>query len=117
MDLTIHEDRGITVIEIVGEIDISCSEELLQTCDRLLETGCRRFILDLHHVEFVDSAGLSVLVRCFKHVQSQAGRLFFAALRPPVRRVIELTRLDQAFEIRAQVEEAVQDMARQQKPS
>ena len=117
MDLSIREDQGITVIEIVGEIDISCGDDLLQTCDRLLATGCRRFILDLNHVAFVDSAGLSVLVRCFKHVQSQAGRLFFAALQPPVRRVIELTRLDHAFEIRTHVEEAVQDMAHLPKPS
>jgi anti-sigma B factor antagonist len=108
MDLTYHEDRGVTVVKIAGDLDAAGGGELGQVFDRLLTENHRRFVIDLKAVEFIDSAGLSMLVRCFKRVRSGAGALWLAALQPPVRRVFEITRLDRAFDIDRDVHAALQ---------
>ena len=55
--------------------------------------------VDLSPVEFIDSAGVGVLVALFKNARLRGGRARFCALRPGVRKVLEIIRLDQIFEI------------------
>ena len=110
MKHTVRDDRGVAVVEIASELDAARSTELEEVVHRLLTEGQRRFVIDCARVTFLNSAGLAALVRCFKQVRSQAGHVCLAALQPPVRHVIELTRLDRAFELRTDAAEAVQHL-------
>ena len=56
-------------------------------------------VLDLSCVEFLDSAGVSVLVGLFKHARGRGGRMRFCGLTPGARSVLELIQLDRIFEI------------------
>jgi anti-sigma B factor antagonist len=107
MDLSFRDDSGITIIKVVGELDETCSSGFTQLFDRLIDEGRRTFVINLEGVNFIDSSGLATLVRCFKQVRNAAGNICLAALQPPVHRVLELTRLDRAFEIRPDIPQAV----------
>jgi len=63
--------------------------------------------VDLSEVEFIDSAGIGVLVALFKNSRLKGGRARFCGLRPGVRSVLEIIRLDQIFEIYDDVQAAV----------
>ena len=56
-------------------------------------------VVDLTGVEFIDSAGVGVLVALFKNARQRGGRARFCGLTPGVRGVLEIIRLDQIFEI------------------
>jgi anti-sigma B factor antagonist len=103
MDITVQDEAGTMIITIAGELEATRGSELGQVCDRLLAEGRRKFVIDLKDVKFVDSSGLSTLIRCLKRVRSNAGNLILINLQSPVRRVIELTRLDRAFDIQADI--------------
>ena len=103
MDITVHDDGGTMVIAVAGELEAIRGSELGQVCDRLLAEGRRKFVIDLKDVAFVDSSGLATLIRCLKRVRSNAGNLILTNLQSPVRRVIELTRLDRAFDIQTDI--------------
>jgi anti-sigma B factor antagonist len=107
MDLTFHDEHDVAVVRVVGELDDMHSKELGQLFDRLLAEGRRQFVIDLKGVEFIDSSGLAMLVRCFQRARRSAASLSLADLTPPVLRTFELTRLDRAFDIRADVAEAI----------
>lgn len=107
MDLTFHDKHGVAVVCIVGELDDMHSKELGQLFDRLLAEGRRQFVIDLKGVGFIDSSGLAMLVRCFQRARRSAASLSLADLTLPVLRTFELTRLDRAFDIRADVAEAI----------
>ena len=64
-------------------------------------------VIDLSSVEFIDSAGVGVLVALFKNARLRGGRARFCGLTPGVRGVLEIIRLDQIFEIFDDVEAAV----------
>jgi anti-sigma B factor antagonist len=64
-------------------------------------------VIDLSGVEFLDSAGVGVLVGLFKHARGLGGSARFCGLTPGVRTILELIRLDRIFEIYDDVDAAV----------
>jgi anti-sigma B factor antagonist len=64
-------------------------------------------VVDLSGVQFLDSAGVGVLVGLFKHARGRGGRARFCGLTPGVRSVLELIQLDRIFEIYDDAEAAV----------
>jgi anti-sigma B factor antagonist len=57
------------------------------------------FLMDMSHVEFLDSAGLMALVSAFRQAQSMGKRFSLCSLAPSVRIIFELTQLDRVLEI------------------
>lgn len=64
-------------------------------------------VVDLSGVEFLDSAGVGVLVGLFKNSRLHGGRARFCGLSPGVRSVLELIQLDRIFEIYDDVQTAI----------
>jgi len=64
-------------------------------------------VVDLTGVDFLDSAGVGVLVGLFKYSRLRGGRARFCGMSPGVRSVLELVQLDRIFEIYDDVEAAV----------
>jgi anti-sigma B factor antagonist len=107
MDIDVSEEGKVTLVRLSGDLDAATGPRLADELDRLWTEGRRQFVLDLGGVPFIDSGGLSTLVRLFKRVRGGAGRLGLAALQPAVRRVFELTRLERAFDVYPDVAEAL----------
>jgi anti-sigma B factor antagonist len=112
MQIDVRDEGEVTLVRLAGDLDAAGVPALTEHLDRLWSEGRRRFVLDLEGVPFIDSGGLSALVRLFKRVRGQAGGLGLASLQPAVRRVFELTRLDRAFDVYPDVAEAVRRTGR-----
>jgi anti-sigma B factor antagonist len=90
-----HRHVGyVTVVTCRGQL-VSGEETsaLLKQIDDLLPTN-PRILLHLGEIDFIDSAGLGLLVRCLTRVQNAAGQLSICALSPKVSDVLRITRLD-----------------------
>jgi anti-sigma B factor antagonist len=107
MEIEVRDEEKVTLVRLSGDLDATGGPPLTAELDRLWSDGRRQFVLDLEGVPFIDSGGLSALVRLFKRVRSQGGGLGLASLQLPVRRVFELTRLDRAFDVYPNVAEAL----------
>ncbi|MBK1643668.1 anti-anti-sigma factor [Thiocapsa imhoffii] len=75
-----------------------------------LEQGDGKLVLDLSELNFCDSSGLSVLISALKAARAQQGDVALAGLTPPIRALIELTRLQQVFQIFDNAEQAAVEM-------
>ena len=69
------------------------ADALLKQIDDLLPINSR-ILLHLGGVDFIDSGGLGLLVRCLTRVQNAAGQLSICALSPKVSDVLRITKLD-----------------------
>jgi anti-sigma B factor antagonist len=90
-----HRHVGyVTVITCRGRIVLGDeADALLKQIDDLLPINSR-ILLHLGDVDFIDSGGLGLLVRCLTRVQNAAGQLSICALSPKVSDVLRVTRLD-----------------------
>jgi anti-anti-sigma factor len=91
--LRIHRDRGFTVLEFRGEIDIAAAMEILPWLDRLTGLPRARIVIDLRQVEFFDCSGLRLLYRARQRVLEREGRLHLVCTHPLTLRILRVTGL------------------------
>lgn len=90
---------NVRVIVLAGEIDLYSAPKLKQEMAMLLESGIRQVIIDLSSVEYLDSTGLGVIIGGLRRIKEKNGSLSLVGLSPLIRRVIEITRLNDVFDI------------------
>jgi anti-sigma B factor antagonist len=88
------EDRAV-VISVTGELDLASSPALEQQLERLAPTDTALVIVDLRALEFMDSTGLSVLVRADQRAQEHNQRLVLVKGPQQVQRLLTLTGVEE----------------------
>ncbi|ELP5726920.1 STAS domain-containing protein [Vibrio vulnificus] len=58
-----------------------------------------QFIIDLRKVDYIDSAGLGMLLNMQKHLNSADGRIKIINTLPQVRKILLISRFDKKFQI------------------
>ena len=86
-----HDGNQAVVIEVRGELDLASSPALEQELERGAAAQAEVVIVDLRGLEFMDSTGLSVLVRAHQRASENGQR--FGVVRGPqqVQRLLSLT--------------------------
>jgi anti-sigma B factor antagonist len=106
LEIKQREREGIVILDLKGRITVGEEAGVLREAFSTL-TGAASVLLNLQHVEFIDSTGLGVLVLGFTSLRKRAGRLKLENL---TRRNIELllfTKLTTVFEIFNDEQDAV----------
>ena len=98
---------GIAIVAVQGELSIGHGARLATEIGDHVRRGRSRIVVDLGNVEFMDSTGLSFLLNGLRRV-GRAGGVMVVVVPPDghVRRVFEMTRLDQVFELATSRDEA-----------
>jgi anti-sigma B factor antagonist len=98
--MEVRRQRGWTVVEVTGDLDMASAPALRQLVLQLLAQGERGIAVDLTTADFVDSTGLGALVAALKRVRSHDGELIVVCPEPRLRRIFELTDLVSVFGLR-----------------
>jgi anti-sigma B factor antagonist len=98
---------GWTVIDVRGDLDVYTSPTLRHLILDCINRGDSRIIVDLEHVDFLDSAGVSVMVNGLRLASSWDTTLVFVHPGGQVRRMLRLTHLDKMLHTFTTVEDAV----------
>lgn len=88
-----HSDGGARVLAVSGELDLAAASSLEEELDRALSSGSQRIVVDLKSLEFIDSTGLSVLVRAHQRAQESGLELGLVNPGAQVERLLSLTGL------------------------
>jgi anti-sigma B factor antagonist len=90
VDISVRSDRGITVVELSGKLTYRAAPEAEE---RILEQVRPegRLCLDLSRVTLMTSAGLRVLLRVYRAVHAQGGRVVLVGASPDLRDTMEVT--------------------------
>ena len=94
----VHGD-GHATLQMAGEMEVISAPLLPSVVDRVLKLGIRTVRLDLSRLRFCDCAGLRSVVEAHNEVAHMRGTFVLAGLRPPVSRLLVLTRLDEILEV------------------
>jgi anti-sigma B factor antagonist len=90
-----HSQAQAYVLAVSGELDLAAASSLEEELGKALDSGSPVIVIDLKNLDFIDSTGLSVLVRA--HQRAQEGDLQFGLVNPgaQVERLLSLTGLAQ----------------------
>src|SRR2546421_2522408 len=101
--LTFRPERAAdgAVLAVAGEIDMATAASLYEQATALAVPGTRVLVLDLGGVSFCDSLGVAALVRIYRHGAGLGYRLRVTNVREHIAHVLQISGLDQVFEVRA----------------
>jgi anti-anti-sigma factor len=97
--MTAVVNSAFALLQPQGHLDAQGGKNLRQQFSQLESGQQSLWIVDLSHVDFIDSAGLMALMAGLKAASRTKSRLVLSQLRPAVKLIFEITQLDQAFEI------------------
>lgn len=100
---------GVAVLSVRGEIDALTADALERGLDELLAGADDRLVIDLSEVSFLASIGLAALIHAARRLTDRGLRLRLVATNRAVRRPLELTGLDQMFDLFTARESATGD--------
>ncbi len=109
MSLDIRESsrEGVVILALRGRLTVGESSAVRDKINALIAAGSINVILNLEHVEYIDSTGLGAMVICFTSLKKAGGAL---KLVNPNKRNVELlllTKLHTIFEVFSDEQDAV----------
>jgi anti-anti-sigma factor len=97
--VTVSRDGDRATVELRGELDMSGTERLRAALEQAEEPPNGLLVLDLSQLDFIDSTGLEVLLRAARRARDAGRRLIVARPSRYVRRLLEMTAIDQALDV------------------
>ena len=107
LSLSTRAERGRTVVEVTGEIDVYTAPKLREQLAELVDSGRHDIVVDMQGVEFLDSTGLGVLVGGLKRVKQHDGSMNLVCTQERILKIFRITGLTKVFPIHDSVAAAV----------
>jgi anti-sigma B factor antagonist len=99
----------IIVVDVVGRLTLSDSRTQLRDLVHIhTSNGRKKFLINLAGVDFIDSDGLGELTRCYSVVRRAGGDMKLVHVHQRVQALLDLTRLNNLFEIHDDEQVALQ---------
>ena len=82
-----HEGKRVS---LVGSLDTDTAAQLQEKIDQEINSTVHMVIMDLKRLEFLSSAGLRVIFKTKKYMDSHEGKFMLLNLQPQVRKVFDI---------------------------
>ncbi len=98
MHLTTLKQDDVTVINVVGKLDVQTYSALKKKVRDLVDDGARKILLDVSGIQNMDSTGIGTLVALLNTVRDKDGDLRLAGrFEPDVEEAFNLCGLARVF--------------------
>ena len=114
MKLAEQEGPKHTVLTVEGSLKVcETARVLAESCDRIARERPGALVLDLSHLDYMDSTGVGVLVGALKRFSSEGRPIFLAAPQRRILAGLRVTHLDTLFRIFDTLDQALATLARE----
>jgi anti-sigma B factor antagonist len=110
MNVRCEDYDHVTVMGISGEFNADATDAFKSQVEERLARKVRFFVIDLQQTTFLDSKGLETLVWVQEQCDERLGTVRLCNPDETCRKILQVTRLDNRFDVFANVAEAVKTM-------
>ena len=86
-DVSVYDQENVVVVLLRGTIDISQAQDLEEAGGYAIERDME-IMIDVRHVDMIDSVGISFLVRVAASIRSQGGTITLCGPAPLVEEML-----------------------------
>ncbi len=112
IDVTSVSETGVQLFGLGGSLDVATSPSLRATLTEAAEREKHEIVVDLSHLEFLDSTGLGALIGAHRRASERGGSVRLVAQEGQILRLLRITGLLDVFSVYPSVEAALADDAR-----
>ncbi|MDZ4122430.1 MAG: STAS domain-containing protein [Candidatus Cloacimonadaceae bacterium] len=91
MQVTQSNERGVNILSLNGKLDAMTSSILDNALAPVLSSETPKIIIDFADLSYVSSAGLRVLLKTAKQLQTIQGRLVLCNMKDFIREVFDIS--------------------------
>ena len=119
MEITERRTADIVTLSLSGKLDTTTAKTFEEKILTRIESGDRRFIIDLAQLDYVSSAGLRVFILASKRLSSANGKIVLCGFKKtipyhtlnrihdPVREVFDIAGFSSIFSIYGSDDDAI----------
>lgn len=98
-------DESKWIFKPIGEIDIYTSNEFRDNVLKAYEQKNADLVIDGEYLEYIDSTGLGALIGLLKMLQDTPYKIYIENIKPNIRKLFDITKLDSLFIFRGENDE------------
>ncbi|HMV44853.1 MAG TPA: STAS domain-containing protein [Leptospiraceae bacterium] len=74
----------VCLFSLIGELTLVDAPDVGQALDRIFEKGFYKFLFDFDRLTFIDSSGISILIRFYGKLTKKEGKIAFCSFHKNV---------------------------------
>lgn len=110
MQIDISAQDGVTILKVNGRMDATTVADFTETCQKALDSGAGRYIVDLGGLEYISSAGLRGILTMGKACKAAKAALAFCSMQSMVADMFKLSGFTSILKVYATLDEALAGM-------
>lgn len=112
VDIKPEHDGDAMVYRLKGSLDFETAPSLRAALIEAADEGKHDIVVDLTHLEFLDSSGLGALIGAHKRALEHEGRVRLIISPGPIERLLTITGLMNVLAVYPSIEAALEDRDR-----
>jgi anti-sigma B factor antagonist len=104
-------EPNVTVVELTGHLNLG--NELMSienAVKRLIADGARKLVIDVTRLDYIDSAGIGMLVGCNGQMDRAGGKMRVAGAQGTVAKSFAVVHMDRITSLDADVDAAMENL-------
>ena len=97
--ITVTSDGDRATVVLRGELDLSGTDRVNEVLEQAEQPPTKLLVLDLSQLDFIDSTGLEIILRAARRAHDNGGRLIVSRPSRYVKRLLEMTAIDQSLDV------------------
>ena len=110
MNISITEEKGVSIIDLNGNLDTNTSPEVEKSTNALIAADKHKIIMDLSNTGFVSSAGLRIFLSTAKQLTAKGGVFKICSPNDVVKEILDMSGFSTILDVKNNLEEAVSAM-------
>ena len=109
IDIKTEHNGAALIFRLRGSLDLATSPTVRAALLEAAAEGKHEIIVDLTHVEFIDSTGLGALIGGHRRALENGGGVRLVIHEGPIERLLNITGLMRVFSVYTNLQSALQD--------
>jgi anti-sigma B factor antagonist len=90
---------GAQILDLEGDLDLGTAPVLARALDGLFNEGCRRLAVNLDRAGYIDSTGISLLLKTWHRLAEDSGQLAVVCTAPGICRTLRIINLSDTIPV------------------
>ena len=110
MEITERKTADVVTLGLSGKLYATTANTFEKKLLSQIESGERRFVINLAQIDYISSAGLRVFLLAAKRLNSANGKILLSSLQDPVREVFDIAGFSSVFSIYGSDDDAIKNV-------
>lgn len=103
----VEYDKAVFKVKAVNIFDLDHTDDFWIICKTIISGGAIKMIIDMDSLEFIDSSGITVLIKIAKFLRSHKGDVILLRVPPRIKSIFKPIKLERFINFYDTEDEAV----------